>query len=98
MILHCWKFVNSAGLVEDCPGGDVVAPGKSIHELFRLGWESVREALTDGGTLVCLRFREPAPPVRSRSGVRLAMIPITAGPRAVRPIHSNPGLWSAFRV
>jgi hypothetical protein len=98
VILHCWKFVNSTGRVEDCPGGDVLAPGKSIQELFRLGWESVREDLTDGGTLVCLRFREPMSPVRSPSGVRLAMIPIKAGSRPEWPIHSNPGLWSASRV
>jgi hypothetical protein len=61
MILHCWKFVNSAGIVEDCPGGDVTAAGKSIHELYECGWESVRQDLTDGGTLVCLRFREATP-------------------------------------
>ena len=61
MILHCWKFVTSAGLVEDCPGGDVLAVGKSVQDLFRNGWETVREDLTDGGTLICLRFREPAP-------------------------------------
>jgi hypothetical protein len=61
MNLHCWKFVTNDGLIEDRPGGDVVAPGKSIHELFRLGWETLREDLTDGGTLVCLRFRESAP-------------------------------------
>jgi hypothetical protein len=97
MILHCWKFVNSTGLVEDCSGGDILAPGKSIHELFRLGWESVREDLIDGGTLVCLRFREPAAPVRSPSGVRLAMIPIHSGPGREWPIHSTPGLWSDSR-
>jgi hypothetical protein len=61
MIRHCWKYVNNAGVVEDCPGGDVAAAGKSIHELFEIGWESVREDLTGGGTLVCLRFRESAP-------------------------------------
>jgi hypothetical protein len=61
MIRHCWKYVNSAGLVEDCPGGDAAAAGKSIHALFEIGWESVREDLIGGGTLVCLRLREPAP-------------------------------------
>jgi hypothetical protein len=61
MILHCWKFVTSVGLVEDCPGGDTMAVGKSVQELFQLGWETVREDLTDGGTLVCLRYRQPAP-------------------------------------
>jgi hypothetical protein len=94
----CWKFVNSTGRVEDCPGGDVLASGKSIHELFRLGWESVREDLTDGGTLVCLRFREHAPPVRWPSDVRLATIPIKAGTRPEWPIHSNAALSSASRV
>jgi hypothetical protein len=98
MILHCRKFVNSMGLVEDCPGGDVLASGKSIQELFRLGWESVREDLTDVGTLVCLRFREPALPLRWPSGVRLAMIPIKAGPRPEWPVYSNTALWSAPRV
>jgi hypothetical protein len=61
MILLCWSFVNSMGPVQDCPGGDVLAPGRSIQELFRRGWEGVREDLTDGGTLVCSRFRELAP-------------------------------------
>jgi hypothetical protein len=66
MILHCWKFVTSAGVVEDCSGGDVLAAGKSVQDLFRVGWETVREDLTSGGTLVCLRLREPAPiPVAS---------------------------------
>jgi len=97
MILHCWKFVNSTGRVEDCPGGDILAPGRSIHELFRLGWESVREDLIDGGTLVCLRFREPAPPARPPSRVHLATIPIKAGPGPEWSIHSNPGVWSASR-
>ena len=60
MIQHCWKFVTGAGLVEDCPGGSVLVAGKSVQELFKLGWETVREDLTEGGTLVCLRFREPA--------------------------------------
>jgi hypothetical protein len=61
MTLHCWKFVTCTGLVEDCPGGPALAAGKSVQELFRLGWETVREELTTGGTLVCMRFREPAP-------------------------------------
>ena len=61
MIQHCWKFVTGAGLVEDCPGGSVLVAGKSVQELFKLGWETVREDLTDGGTLVCMRLRERAP-------------------------------------
>ncbi len=61
MILHCWKLVTTAGHVEDCPGGDALAAGKSVQELFRLGWETVREDLTDEGTLVCLRYRDPGP-------------------------------------
>jgi hypothetical protein len=72
MILHCWKFVTSAGLVEDCPGGDVLEAGKSVQELFQLGWETVRQDLTDGGALICLRYRLPdtAPLVPQRVSVR----------------------------